>query len=349
MKSVSHAARASFLAAAILAFGGAAMATTSSCPTLQRDLQDGILLEPLDVAAPQCSVPKDRILRALPYANDGHPRHVLDLYLPPASSTPFPTVVWIHGGGWQAGSRADVEQVKRLVCSGYAVASIDYRLSVPDSVDPVGWAFPTQIQDVKAAIRFLRAKASTYKLDAGRIATFGSSAGGHLAALAATSKGVTALEDLSLGYASTSSGVQAAAAWYGPTNFVLMDDQLAAQEGCGPGNHSDPGSPESTLLACAGGLEDEACADRIKAADPATYVGLSTPPLQLFHGNKDCTVPMGQSLWLKTAVDNAGRCAIRRIVDGANHGNRDKLFLPWTSAPVQDELRNFFDRVLKRP
>lgn len=142
--------------------------------------------------------------------NGAAPAQKLDLYLPSNSSTlAHPTIVWIHGGGWIMGNKADIAAVKRLVCKGYAVASINYRLS--------GTAkFPAQIADMKAALRFLRVNAVTYKVDATKFASFGSSAVGHLAALAATSGGVADLEDLSLGNATTSSHVPAGVAWSGP-------------------------------------------------------------------------------------------------------------------------------------
>lgn len=260
--------------------------------------------------------------------------HMLDLYRPTSIAGPFPTVVWIHGGGWQSGSRADVNQALRLVCRGFAVASIDYRLS--------GSAiFPAQIHDVKAAIRYLRANAGRLNLSPDRFATFGSSAGGHLAVLAATSAGVSALEDLSLGNPGVSSAVQAAVDWYGPTNFSQMDSQLLAQ-GCAPGaaNHSAATSAESRLVGCTVG--DSSCSAAVSAANPITYVGANTPPIMILHGTMDCTVPIGQSDLLKAAMDAAGRCAIRRDLSGAGHGGPE-----WLTSPPQDAVAEFLENVLR--
>lgn len=298
----------------------------AACPSLQ----SGVDMAAESTAAPVCAEAVSPT--TLSYAAGAD--HQLDLYRPATSLAPLPTVVWIHGGGWQSGSRLQAEQARRLVCKGYAVASIDYRLS--------GTAkFPAQIHDVKAAIRFLRANAAAYGLDATRFATFGSSAGGHLASLAATSAGIAALEDLSQGNASTSSAVQAAVAWYGPTDLGRMDAQLLAQ-GCAPGSasHGQATSAESKFLGCT--VNDPGCAATINAANPITYVGAATPPVYLLHGTTDCTVPNAQSDLLKAAIDAAGRCATKRNLVGAGHGGPE-----WQSAPPQNAAASFLDAVLR--
>jgi len=310
--------------------GGVAVAPpppVATCPSLQ----SGVDLLPGATAAPACNEATAPL--TLSYASGSD--HLLDLYRPGSGSGPLATVIWIHGGGWREGSRAQAEQAKRLVCRGYAVASIDYRLS--------GTAkFPAQIHDVKAAIRFLRANALTYNLDGNRFATFGSSAGGHLASLAATSAGVAALEDLSQGNAGTSSAVQAAIAWFGPTDLGKMDSQLLAQ-GCSPGaaTHGLANSPESQFLGCTVG--DPSCAPTVAIANPITYVGPNTPPMYILHGTEDCTVPRAQGDLLKAALDSAGRCATRRNVAGAGHGGPE-----WQTAPPQDAVAAFLDAVFKR-
>lgn len=114
-----------------------------------------------------------QVLRDLTYVEGGHERNRLDLYLPEKAEGRPPLVVWIHGGAWQAGSKEDCAAV-RLTAKGYAVASINYRLSQHA-------VFPAQIEDCKAAIRWLRANAAKYHLDPDHIGVWGSSAGGHLA------------------------------------------------------------------------------------------------------------------------------------------------------------------------
>ncbi|MBL8551971.1 MAG: alpha/beta hydrolase [Hyphomonadaceae bacterium] len=299
---------------------------TAACPSLQ----SGVDLFPEANAASACTQGAVPLTESYAAGAD----HQFDLYRPTNLAGPFATVIWIHGGGWQSGSRANVEQARRLVCRGYAVASIDYRLS---DVAP----FPAQIHDVKAAIRYLRANASRLNLDPNRFATFGSSAGGHLSALAATSSGVAAMEDLAMGNPTVSSAVQAGVDWYGPIDFSQMDTQLLAQS-CPPGSatHSSAASPESKLVGCT--VAEASCAPSVRAANPVTYLGANSPPLLILHGTTDCTVPTAQSDILKRAQDDAGRCAIRRNVVGAGHGGNE-----WFSAPVQDAVAAFLDNVLR--
>jgi len=130
--------------------------------------------------------PGTQVHRDLEYVAGGHARQKLDLYLPARSDRPLPVLVWVHGGAWLGGSKENCPAVP-LVARGYAVASINYRLSQHAT-------FPAQIEDCKAAIRWLRAHAGKYHLDAGHIGAWGASAGGHLVALLGTSGGVKELE-----------------------------------------------------------------------------------------------------------------------------------------------------------
>lgn len=318
------------LALALLsACGGGGGSTPDSAPqACLPELQDGVAMSAGGGEAAECNAGDPLTL-----AYAGGPQHLLDLYRPAGATGPLPTVVWIHGGAWRSGSREQVDQARRLVCRGYAVASIDYRLT-PDAI------FPAQIHDVKAAIRYLRANAATLGLDGERFAAFGSSAGGHLAALAGTSAGVPALEDLSLGNAGTSSAVQAAVAWYAPTDFSRMDAQILAQ-GCPAADafHGEGDSAESVLVGCPVG--NPGCAAAVARADPTTYVGAGTPPIYLLHGGADCTVPPAQSALLEQAMDAAGRCAVRRVVTGAGHGGR-----AWQAPAPQQGVAAFLDAVL---
>jgi acetyl esterase/lipase len=284
-----------------------------------------VILVPEFTEAPNCIHDLDAI-KDISYTTTGNLAHKFDLYRPAVN--PAPVVIWIHGGGWANGDKSNIQQVKRLVCAGYAVASINYRLS-GEAV------FPAQIQDIKAAIRYIKLNASTLNVKGTRIATFGSSAGGHLAALAATARVVPEFEDTTLGNSGVSSSVQAAISWYGPTKFDEMDSQLQLQ-GCSTGgsNHNDATSAESRVLGCEAGLLDPTCAEQITSANPISYVGTFVPPpMYILHGDQDCTVPMGQSQLLKEAIDSVNRCAIRRVVQGASHGNRGTF--PWTSQPAR--------------
>jgi acetyl esterase/lipase/uncharacterized protein (DUF2141 family) len=313
---------------ACVAFAGAAIVSAVNAQTLP----DGDIT-PGTVAAAECNTPAPLTLT---YVNGGTQAQALDLYLPTSGKPPYPTVIWIHGGAWVVGDKSDVGSAKRLACRGYAVASINYRLS--------GTAkFPAQIYDVKAAIRYLRANASTYNLDVSRFASFGSSAGGHLSSLATTSIGVADLEDLAQGNATTPSSLRGAVAWYGPSDFSRMDAQALAQ-GCGAGaaTHGNPDSPESALLGCT--VSSPACAAAVARANPATYVNASTPPMLFMHGTQDCVVANGQSSIMKAAMDTVGRPATNRNVIGAGHGG-----LAWDTPPVQDAVSAFLDIILARP
>ncbi len=320
----------SFLACGTVAATAAAPLEPPNCPS-GFDMTD---LQPETAAAPGCGAANFDSFTEIAYTADSALR--LDVLVPNAGTAPRPLVVWVHGGGWRSGSKAQRAQAQRLVCRGYIVASIDYRLS-GEAV------FPAQIHDVKAAIRHLRANASTYGIDTTRIAVFGSSAGGHLAALAGTSSGIASLEDTTQGNGTTSSRVQAVVDWYGPTQLTLMDSQLLA-EGCpaGTARHGEAGSAESQLLGCT--LSAAACADQARAANPGAYVDAQDPPALILHGDQDCTVPQGQSELLAQALDGAGVCAVRRTVPTAGHGGP-----PWQSAPVQDASAEFLDRILSRP
>lgn len=289
-------------------------------------------IQPSAESAPECDPASFDTYNDLAYAS--HARGVLDLMIPRTSSAPMPLVIWIHGGGWQSGDKSNRAQATRLLCRGYAVAAVNYRLSGTDM-------FPAQIHDVKAAIRFLRANATAYGLDSGKFASFGSSAGGHLAALAGTSAEVADLEDPSLGNPGVSSRVQATIDWYGPTRFSEMDPQVLAQ-GCraGSAHHDDADSAESRLLGCTVGAAD--CAAAVRRADPANYADASDAPMLLLHGTADCNVPFGQSTLLQEQMNAVGACVIQRSVIGAEHGGP-----PWTSPEVQQAAADFLDRVFR--
>jgi acetyl esterase/lipase len=209
----------------------------------------------------------------------------LDIYLPDNFSEHLPVIVAIHGGAFMMGDKRDDQLVPVLegLKRGYAVISINYRMS--------GEAiFPANIYDVKAAIRWIRANANKYHLNPGRIAVWGDSAGGYLASLAGTSGGVGDLEDFSLGNAAYTSKVQAVIDWYGPINFLTMDEQLR-KTGNGKPDHSESQSPESKVL----GAKITEIPDLVKRANPETYISADDPPFFIQHGTKDPIVPTQQS------------------------------------------------------
>ena len=151
--------------------------------------------------------------RNVDYVGDGHPRHTLDIYIPPGTSAPAKTVVYIHGGWWMAGSKGrTMAFCNDLYNSGYVIVGINYRLS-NDSI------FPAQIYDCKAAIRYIKMYSDIFHIDTCNIGVTGESAGGHLSALLGTSIGEPSLEGLYLGNTGASSDVHAVLDYFGPTSF----------------------------------------------------------------------------------------------------------------------------------
>jgi acetyl esterase/lipase len=282
--------------------------------------------EPGTAAGPVVATPGpggavETSLTDLVYATVPRPLR-LDLHLP-AGQPPFPLVVWVHGGGWSSGTKtlAAGHAALRQRSRGYAVASVEYRLS--------GEAiFPAQIQDVKSAVRWLRANAARHGLDATRVAAWGSSAGGHLVALLGTSASVPALEDLRQGSAGESSRVQAVVDWYGPTDFLLQ----------APAHHAAT-SPESLLLGC--DIDD--CPDRVALANPITYVDATDPPFLIQHGTRDGTVEPLSSAALHAALLAAGAVSTYVPIEGAGHGGPE-----FSTAANLALVEAFLDRALRR-
>jgi acetyl esterase/lipase len=250
-----------------------------------------------------------RVLVDVAYVPNGHERQRLDLYVPSTGTRPFPVIVWIHGGAFRTGGK-DAHRIFPLLTSfvgeGYAVASVNHRYSQQS-------VFPAQIQDVKAAVRWVRTNAATYGLDPNRIVAWGASSGGHLAAMLGTSAGVTEFGDQD----DRSSRVQAVVDFFGPTDFLQMD---AHRLPTGMVHNVDT-SPESQLV---GGLITQH-ADRVARANPITYVTPDDPPFLIVHGDRDPNVPHHQSEILADALKAAGVTTTLRIVPGAGHG--DQIFM----------------------
>jgi acetyl esterase/lipase/cytochrome b len=218
----------------------------------------------------------------------------LDIYLPNEGNGPFPVIISIHGGAFLGGDKADGQVAPMLtgLKRGYAVVSINYRLS--------GEAiWPAQIYDCKAALRWVRANAKQYKLNPDKIATWGGSAGGHLSAMVGTSGNVKELEDLSQGNAEQSSRVQAVVDWFGPTDFLKMDEQLKESKVKNPQTHSIPDSPESKLI----GKNLADAPELVKGANPETYITKDDPPFFIQHGLIDHLVPYQQSVNLAKKME----------------------------------------------
>jgi acetyl esterase/lipase len=258
--------------------------------------------------------------RDLAYVSGGHDLQKLDLYIP-KSRGPVPLVIFVHGGAFRGGDKRD-QSPRRFLQDGYAFASLNYRLS-QDAI------FPAQIEDCKAAVRWLRSHAATYGLDPDRFGAWGTSAGGHLVAMLGTT-GETHVFDVGENL-DVSSRVQAVADWFGPTDFLQMDAHKLPN-GMG---HNAPGSPESRLIG--GALQQNK--DKAMRANPITYITPSAPPFLIAHGDGDRLVPHHQSELLEAALKKAGVPVTFYTVKGGSHGFR--------SETADQMLAAFFKKHLK--
>lgn len=249
-------------------------------------------------AAESWNVEKD-----VPFAQvNGRPIH-LDIYTP-QKKPHNGVIVWIHGGAWRRGSKEN-PPILALVDKGWPVASVEYRLS--------GEArFPAQMRDIKAAIRFLRAQQKEYGLRADRIFIFGSSAGGHLAALAGVSNGVEELEGFATDYADQSSDIQGIVSLYGASNLTTILDQSTP--------HGLSVRVPALELFIGGRPED--VPSMAQLASPVFHVDKDDPPLLMIHGDQDPQMPINQSIELLGKYQELGLDATFIPLHGAKHGGK---------------------------
>jgi acetyl esterase/lipase len=242
------------------------------------------------------------VQRDIAYVANGHARQKLDIYLPKEGNK-LPLIINIHGGAFMGGDK-NMDVPVEYLAQGCAVASINYRLSQHA-------IFPAQIEDCKAAVRWLRAHAAQYKLDPNRFAVWGCSAGGNLAALVGTT-GETKQFDVGENL-DQSSAVQAVVDYFGPTDFLQMDEHRLP----GGQEHSPANSPESRLIG--GALQENK--DKVAKANPISYITKNTPPFLICHGDADPLVPHHQSELLAAALKKASVPVTFYTVKGAGHGN----------------------------
>jgi len=245
---------------------------------------------------------------------------LMDIVYPADAKGELPAVIWVHGGGWSdenltrkyLPSRELAELAKR----GYVTASIDYRLCQEAP-------FPAQIVDCKAAVRFLRANARRYHVDADHIGAWGESAGGHLAELMAYSDDDEFVDGHNSGF---SGRIQAVVPWYAPSD--LREE---------PGGDGQVPQIYRDLFAC----EDmEECKRLAETASPVTYTGRKNPPTLLMHGDADRLVSPDESRMMEKALREAGNEVTLVMVPGQIHGF-------FEGEEYYQEIYRFFDRTLK--
>lgn len=255
--------------------------------------------------------------RDVPYVKDAHERQKLDIAFF-KKGKPRPLLIWIHGGAFMTGDKSENHAIwPELMSSGYAVATINYRLS-----GDAKW--PAQITDCKAAIRFLRAHAKDYNIAPSRIAVWGSSAGGHLAALVGTSGSARKLD---IGeHLDQSSAVSCAVDMFGPIDFEKMPQ------------FTSPSSPEAKMW----GRATSEALDLAREACPITYLSKNTPPLLILHGDADSVVNISQSQLFDAAIKKAGATGDFITLPGVGHSH----VAVWMKE--RDRILAFFKRHLSK-
>jgi acetyl esterase/lipase len=266
--------------------------------------------------------PEVRVETDLTFGKGGDKELKLDLAMPKEGEGPFPAVLCIHGGAWRAGSRQDLAKIAEMTAArGYVAVTVDYRLA-PDA------RFPAQIEDCKAAVRWLRAEAKKYKIDPDRIGVVGFSAGAHLACLLGATSKEDGLEGAG-GNAEQSSKVQAVVSYFGPTDFTTRtwDDEL-----------------ERNLLVPFVGASFAEKPELYRKVSPIVYVRKDAPPFLFFHGTEDKLVAVRQSEVMVEKLKAVNVPAELIKFEGEGHGLKgDKM------RQSLDKTFQFFDERLKKP
>ncbi len=267
------------------------------------------------------------------YANTSSAQ-IMDIQIPEGEG-PFPAVVYVHGGGFFTGDKAaGSDYMATLVENGYVAVSINYRLS-GEAV------FPAAVQDCKAAVRYLRANASTYRIDAEKIGSWGDSAGGNLASMLGTSSGDGLTEDLTLGNENFSSKVQATVSWFAPINFSTMESEAADLGLTGFMGTGFNTNLEADYMGLDKISDDP---DLVALANPTTYIDTGDAAFFIQVGDVDPLVPYTQSEhFYQALLAELGADKVSfELIEGAGHGGSE-----FDDPTNMDKIISFFDTNLK--
>ncbi|MCP4349110.1 MAG: alpha/beta hydrolase [Desulfobacterales bacterium] len=253
------------------------------------------------------------------YRDDTDPLLRLTLYWHPSAKSPTPAVLWFFRGGWFVGDRGCCEPAMGLLEHGFAVVCPDYRLSHQAK-------FPAQIEDCKAAVRWVRGMSDHFNIDGQRIGVWGDSAGGHLAAMIGTASDIREW-DRTGPFTELPSTVKAVCNWCGPTDFYRMNDRPGAYD------HDDPDSFESRLM----GAPIREVPETVRMANPVTHINGYCPSFLIMHGKDDDAVLPEQSQLLHERLLASGARSNLIILPGYGHGFGKK-----TPAEVLHPVVDFF-------
>ena len=278
------------------------MGTALTKETIKIDINDPIYYFDEDVTYAQTDAWFGHVTRDLR----------MDIIYPQTEEKRYPCIIWICGGAWtQMNKGAHTPYLAGLARRGFVTASVDYRLGHEAP-------FPGALVDIKAAIRYLRAHAKRYSIDAEKFGVSGESAGGYLTAMIALTRDRELEEGENLNY---SSAVQAACPWYMPCDLVQM-------------------SMENSLRIpfFAGDINDKEYTSYI---NPISHITPKAPPFLILHGDKDTTVPVQQGLMFYNALIKNNIDARFLTVEGAEHA--DAQFF---QRPMWDIIAEFFKEKL---
>jgi len=258
---------------------------------------------------------------AYAYGGKTNPAQRLDIIYPSVGEAPYKVIMVFHGGGWAYGAKDSetISAIQLASTQGYAMVNVNYRLS--------GEAiWPAPLFDVKAAVRFIRANAEKYKLDASKIVAWGNSSGGHLVEMLGATNGRPEYEDLTMGNAKFSSDVQGVVSWYGVAD---MSDFPIVKEPANQEMGFNTQIPEYK--------------GKAEKASPLYLVTKNFPPILLVHGTNDQVVPYRQSANLLSEINRICGTGRAKLKTFENAGHGDAVIKNWEN--VMDNL-NFVDNVI---